>query len=116
MKHLRLQLIFLICGCLILLPCAGMNARAQQREEGKKVFDTYATVGAMVYPWVGAMFKATGEMLDLFGYFGKDADPVGEAIKRINERLDILEKRVSDLETKIQAFENELFRTQNMTR
>jgi hypothetical protein len=93
-----------------------MNLRAQDNpEQGKKVFDNYATVTTMVYPTAGAMFKATGEMLDMFGYFG-NVDVVGEAIKHINERLDILEKRVSDLETRMRAFENELLRTQNMSR
>jgi len=104
MKHIRLQLILLICSCLVLLPRAPVNVQAQDKaEDGKKVFDNYSTVVGMVYPAGGAMFKATGEMLDLFGYFGKDADPVGEAIRRINERLDILEKRVSGLETKVRA-------------
>lgn len=116
MKYMRQSIMFVFCCCLVLLPCVSIKVRAQQAEKGKKVFDTYSTTVGMAYPAAGAVFKATGEMLDLFGYFGKNADPAGEAIKRINERLDFLEKRVSDLETKVRAIENELFRTQNMTR
>src|SRR5260370_30055640 len=117
MKHLRLDVQFGVLSCIVLLPCAPRNVRAQDKtEDGKKVFDTYSTVVGMVYPVAGAMFKAAGEMLDTFGYFGNTVDPVGEAIKRINERLDILEKRVSGLETKVQAIENELFRKENLDR
>ena len=119
MKHLRRQFILLICICLVLLPCAPMNVRAQeegQREKGKQVFDTYATVVGMVYPAAGVMYKVAGEMLDMFGYFGTDPDVVGEALKRINERLDILDKRVSNLEAQVQQVQNELFRTQNRDR
>ena len=114
MKHLRRQSIFLICSCLILLPCAPLNVRAQDNpEQGKKIFDNYATVTTMVNPAAGALFKTTGEMLDLFGYFGNKPDPVGEALKRINERLTILETKVATLESEMQKVKNELFRTQN---
>lgn len=60
MKHIRLQLILLICSCLVLLPCAPVNVQAQDKaEDGKKVFDNYSTVVGMVYPAGGAMFKAS---------------------------------------------------------
>ena len=107
MKNFRLPLTLLICSCLILLPCTSANLRAQNTpEDGKKVFSTYSTVVGMVYPAAGAVFKATGDMLDLFGYFGNGVDPVGEEIKRINERLGILDKRISDLENGLRRVEN----------
>ncbi|MEP7147546.1 MAG: tachylectin-related carbohydrate-binding protein [Acidobacteriota bacterium] len=116
MKHLRQHFIYLICSCLVLLPCAPLNVRAQTQGDGKKIFDTYATVTTYVYPVAGAMFKATGEMLDLFGYFGNKPDPVGEALKRINERLTNLETKVATLESEMRKVKNELFRTQNRDR
>ena len=117
MKHLRQRFVLLICSCLILLPWAPLNVRAQDNpDDGKKVFDTYATVTTYVYPVAGAMFKATGEMLDLFGYFGNKPDPVGEALKRINQRLDNLELKVATLEAQIQQLTNDEFRSQNRSR
>ena len=115
MKRIRLQVVFVLCSCLVLLPCP-IDVRAQQAEQGKKVFDDYSTVIGAAYPVAGALFKATGEMLDLFGYFGKSADPVGEAIKRINERLDILEKRMNDLDNRLQRLENKQLLAENRDR
>lgn len=117
MKHLRQPLILLIFCCLILPSGVLKKVRAQNSPgDGKKVFDNYTTVTTMVYPPAGAAFKVAKEMLDLFGYFGNSVDVVGEAIQRINERLDILERRVTDLEARVRAVENGLFQTQNLSR
>ncbi len=116
MKHLHKKLIVVICIGLMLAPSAPLSVPAQKGpDDGKKVFDSYATVTTMIYPPAGTTFKVAGEMLELFGYFGS-VDPVGEAIQRINQRLDILERRVSDLEARVRAVENELFQTQNLNR
>lgn len=114
MKRLRLQLSLILAGCLV-LTCSLDGSTQGQQQDGKKVVDSYATAVTAVYPAAGAVFKATAEMLDMFGYFSHP-DPVGDAIKLINQRLDVLERRVSDLETRMRALENELFRTQNMSR
>ena len=117
MKHPRQLLFLFVCLCLIVPSGVPKKSRAQNSpDDGKKIFDTYATVTTMVYPPAGTAFKVAKEMLDLFGYFGSSVDAVGEAIQRINERLDILERRVSDLEARVLAVRNELFRTQNLSR
>ena len=117
MKNLRLQLCLLIISCLTFLPCMPSNLHAQNKpEDGKKVFSTYSTVVGMVYPVAGAMFKATGDMLDLFGYFGNGVDPVGEELKRINERLGILDKRITDLENGLRRVENNQMLAENRDR
>ncbi len=84
--------------------------------EGKEVFDSYSSAVSGANPVAGALFKGTGDFLNLVGYFGKAGDPVGDAIKRINERLDAHDKRLSALEADVQKVQNELFRTQNLAR
>jgi hypothetical protein len=117
MKPLRFPFIFLICIGLVLMPGTPLGLRAQNKPaDGKKVFDTYATVIGAAYPAIGVMFKATGEMLDLFGYFGKGADPVGDELKRINNRLLILDQRMSDLENGLKRVQNEQMLAENRDR
>jgi len=83
---------------------------------GKEVFDSYSSAVGTAYPVAGALFKGTGEFLDLVGYFGKAADPVAYAIKRINERLDAIEARMAAAEAAVERVQNDLFRTQNLAR
>ena len=61
-------------------------------------------------------FKVAKEMLHLLGYFGSSVDAVGEVIQRINARLDILERRVTDLEAQVRALNYDLRQTQNLSR
>ena len=68
---------------------------AGEGQKGKEIFDSYGSAVGTVNPAAGALFKGTGVFLDLDGYFGKAADPVGDAIKRINERLDAIEARMA---------------------
>jgi outer membrane protein assembly factor BamB len=117
MKHPRQLLFLLVCLCLVIPSGVPKRARAQNSpDDGKKVFDNYTTVTTMVYPPAGASFKVAKEMLDLFGYFGSSVDAVGEAIQRINERLGILERKVTDLEAQVRALNNDLRHSQNLGR
>src|SRR5688572_8943099 len=115
MRNFRLQVTLVICASLILLPCL-RPVKAQQAEQGRQVFDKYSTVIGAVYPVAGTVFKVTGEMLDLFGYFGKSADPVGDAIKLINARLDVLEKRMTAVENDLRQVSNRQLLAENKDR
>ncbi|MGH9931465.1 MAG: hypothetical protein ACREA9_19835, partial [Pyrinomonadaceae bacterium] len=119
MKHIRQQLIILILGSLMLQPFFLRNAHTQQESQGKKDYDKYTTVVGAAYPAAGAVFMATGEMLELFGYFGgtsSSSDPIGDAIKRINERLDVLEKRMKALNDLLQRLVNRQLLSENRER
>ena len=114
MERMRIGTIsFLSLLIALTLPATG---RGQQ---GKEVFNDYSTSVAAANPVAGALFKGTGEFLDLVGYFGSGggaADPVADAIKRINERLDAHDARLAALETAVQKVQNELYQTQNLAR
>lgn len=103
------------CG-LALLASATPPARADDPKQAKQVVDTYVTAMSMAYPPAGAVFGAFEQFLDMTGYFGSSPDPVGEAISRINVRLDALEQRVSSLEAQLNQDRNERFRDENLAR
>lgn len=101
---------------LILLPNTSQQAGPDDPKKAKEVFGNYATVVNTVNPVAGALFKGAKEFLDLTGYFGTAKDPIADAIKRINERLDAIDAKLAALETAVQKVQNELFRTQNLAR
>jgi hypothetical protein len=87
-------------------------------QQGKEIFDDYSTGVGAANPVAGALFKGTGEFLDLVGYFGSssETDPVADAIKRINDRLDAHDARLAALETELQQVRNDQFKTDNLAR
>ncbi len=102
-------------------PVRPLSSMTSQRatdstKEGKEVFDNYSVAVGTVNPAAGALFKGTGDFLDLVGYFGTAPDPVGDAIRRINERLDDHDVRLAALEVAVQKVQDSLFRIQNVAR
>lgn len=95
---------------------AALLGPRSQNPKGKEIFDSYSSAVGTVNPVAAALFKGTGEFLDICGYFGKAADPVGDAIKRITERLDAIELRMTALEAAVKRVQNDLFQTQNLAR
>lgn len=100
---------------LLLLPWRAPQAATNH--EAKEVTGKFATVGGAINPAVGVVFKVFGEFYDWAINFGlSDADPLGDAVKVINARLDALEARMAVLEKAIGEVQSDLFRTQNLAR
>ncbi|RYX82287.1 hypothetical protein EON83_20045 [bacterium] len=79
----------------------------------EKVVDAYITVMTMAYPPAGGALAAAKGMMSMLGFFSKP-DAVGEAIKSINARLDVIDKRIDTLEAKLTETRNEVFRNANL--
>jgi hypothetical protein len=87
-------------GCTFVALISGSMWRAQaDGKEAKQYLDTYVSVVSKVYPPAGGVMGAMVKMLDMTGYFGKSPDPVGEALKAINSRLDDHERQINKLST-----------------
>src|SRR6266516_3317548 len=117
MKHLR-KLSLFICSCLI-LNCVPIKAQAQEKLEDQKgtelVVDAWIGVTSMAFPEAAPFLEGGKKLLDMLDVFGKP-DATGEALKKINARLDQIEKRISDLDAKINALRNDFFTEKNYTR
>ena len=110
---LRTVVLLWLAATLVVPARAADPASDQARTE--QVVDAYITVMTMAYPPAGAALAAAKGLMDMLGFFDKP-DLVGEAIQRINRRLDELEQRVNTLESRVQQLQNELLRTQNLER
>jgi|GEM_PF-3207498 len=116
MKHLR-KLAWLVSACLI-VNSVPPKARAQQignEQATGQIVDTWISVMSMAYPEAAPFLETGKKLFDMLDVFGKP-DATGEALKKINERLDRIEKRISDLDAKINALRNDFFREKNYTR
>lgn len=118
MKQWRKLSVF-ICTCLI-LNCLPMRAQAQGSPvSGNKatgeVVDAYISVASMAFPEAAPFLMVGKKLLDLLDVFGKP-DATGEALKQINQRLDQIEKRITDVDNKLQALQNDFFKEKNYTR
>lgn len=79
---------------------------ASDPKNAERLFDAYTTVMTMAYPPAGGALKIAKEMLSALGFF-KSPDVVGEAMKKINERLDAIEARIDKLQNEIVSTRNE---------
>lgn len=101
--------------------CARPLGQAQAADAGEdaknteKLVDAYVTVMTMAYPPAGAALKAAKGMMSALGWFDSP-DLVAAALKVINQRLSDLETRMDALEKQVEQIKNELFRTQNLAR
>jgi hypothetical protein len=107
-----LTLTILITGGF-LPPAQGQSGDGKQ---AKQVLDTYVSVVSKVYPPAGGVFGAMLQMLEFTGYFGKSADPVGEALKAINSRLDAQEQQINALSTGLQELRKDVRGESNWNR
>jgi hypothetical protein len=83
-----------------------------------QVVDAFVGVLAMAGPEGAAAAIAAKEMKDVMGMLGffKQADPVGEALKKINARLDAIETRLNRMDDRIRQIDDRAFRDENLAR
>jgi len=92
------------------------QAQSGDGREAKQALEGYVSVVSTVYPPAGGVFSAMLKMLEFTGYFGKTADPVGEALKAINSRLDEHERQINQLSTNISELRKDVRGEQNWNR
>src|SRR5712664_257524 len=115
MKHPQ-KLPGLIAICL-LLNCLPGNVQAQVGNEQatQKVTDAWISVTSMAFPEVSVALEAGKQMLEMLGVFDKP-DATAEAIKKINQRLDELGRRIKNVEKSVNELKNDFFKEKNWTR
>jgi hypothetical protein len=106
---------FILCFSVLLSGSVGWG-QSGDGKEAKQTLETYVTVVSKVHPAGGAVLGAMLKMLDFTGYFGKTADPVGEALKAINTRLDEHERQINQLKTDMAELRKEFRGEQNWDR
>ncbi len=110
MKFSR-KLNLFVCSCLI-LNCAPVRTQAQDL---KSSLDVCVGVMGLAFPAASPFLDTGMKLLDALGAFDK-TDAVGEALKKINERLDELDTRLKNVEQSIISLQNETFKEKNFTR
>ena len=101
--------------CVILLACPVPEARAAD-PQGRQVLDAYATVLGKAYPVAGAIAKAIIDLADMAGLLGEGPDPLGQAVKVINARLDAQLAQLKRLEEDVRLMRGDHLRERNLQR
>src|ERR1041385_5615385 len=116
MKYCRM-LSLLICVCLI-INCISLRTPAQQISNEKatgELVGAWISVTSMAFPEAAPFLEAGKKLLDMLGVFGQP-DATGEALKKINARLDQIEARINNVQNQINALRNDFFKEKNYTR